>query len=213
MRKHASILLVTIFLQLYSGRILAHPIAYQGSVSVMSMNSSRMNELYSHYTFTPRLSLGGKFVRIKERDKESYSVFPQLSLLLYRWNHPNFQANLYSYGGAGGNWANDKTGRTFFFGGEGDIEDRRFYFSTSYQGFKLSEFRDHYILRTRGGVAAYLAEYNEPAAWGIIQYEWHPGSDVRHELTPLMRVFYKNALLEAGSSVKGDWLLNFMIHY
>jgi len=196
-----------------STNLIAHPIAYKGSISLMSMNSRDMNEIYTHYSFSPRLSLGAKFLRIEERKKESYSVFPQLSVLLHRWNQENFQANIYAYGGFGANKANDKTGTTVFYGGEADIEDRRFYLSTSFQGLRLSEFRDHHTLKARAGVAAYVAEYTEPAVWGIFQYEWHPGAEMKHQFTPIVRIFYKNALLETGSSIKGDWLLNFMIHY
>jgi hypothetical protein len=191
----------------------AHPIAYQGAVSAMSMNSSHTNELFLHYTFHPRFSMGAKVFRFQERGQESLSVFPQASVLLFRWNHPNFQANVYSYGGFGGSWSRDQHGTSVFYGGEADIEDRRFYFSAASQALHLSEFRTQRALKVRAGISAYLAEYNEPAAWGIFQYEWKPGSDVRHEFTPLMRVFYKNVLLEAGSSIKGDWLLNLMIHY
>lgn len=206
-------LLTPLFSLFLANNTFAHPIAFKGSTSFMSMNTSTMNELYSHYSFSPRFSLGAKFVRIEERGQESFSVFPQLSVLLHRWNHPEFQANIYAYGGYGLNRAGGENGSTLFYGSEADIEDRRLYASMAYQGFRLSEFRDHHLLKARIGVAAYEAEYDEPAVWGILQYEWHPGSDTKHSVTPLMRIFYKNALLEAGSSIKGDWLLNFMIHY
>jgi len=179
----------------------------------MSLNSEEMNELFTHYSFNPRISLGAKFVRMKERGQESLSVFPQLSLLLARWNHPLFQANVYGYGGFGLNRVDEKNGTSLFYGAEADIEDRRYYFSSSFQSLRLSEFRNHLTLKARAGVSAYLAEYSEPSVWGIVQYEFHPGSDTVHSVTPLMRVFYKNALIEAGSSLKGSWLLNLMIHY
>ncbi len=191
----------------------AHPTAYEDAKSVMSMNSPKMNELFAHYSFSPKLSLGVKYIRIEESKVESYSVFPQLSVLLHRWNHKAFQANVYAYGGYGGNWANDKRGTSVFYGGEADIEDRRLYTSVGYQVLRLSEFRDHPALKARAGVAAYLAEYTEPAVWGIVQYEWHPEAETKHEVTPLVRIFYKNALVESGVSLKGDWLLNLMIHY
>ena len=32
-------------------------------------------------------------------------------------------------------------------------------------------------------------------------------------LTPLLRFFYHNVLWEIGSSTRGDWMLNLMVHY
>jgi hypothetical protein len=65
----------------------------------------------------------------------------------------------------------------------------------------------------RAGFAPYLAEFNELNAWFILEANhMNKGmSDV--EITPLIRLFYKNILIESGSSFKGDVQFNFMVHY
>jgi len=179
----------------------------------MSKNSSSMNEVWGHYSFSPRISIGAKWVRVQENEVDSYSAFPQLSLLLWRWNHEKFQANIYSYGGFGGNWANNKNGWSAYYGAEADIEDRRLYFSTSFEHLRQSEFRDLHSYRARGGVAPYVASFEEPASWVIVQYDYKPAASQEHHITPLLRLFYKNVLTEMGSSLKGDWQFNFMTHF
>ncbi len=193
--------------------LTAHPTAFKGAISAMSFNSPDMNDVLVHYSFSPRISLGARSVRIRERGLESYSVFPQLSLLLWRWNHEKFQANVYTYGGIGANWAQGQKSWSSFYGAEADIEDRQLYFSTGFEHLRQKKFRDFHQYRVRAGFAPYKASFTELASWMIVQYDFKPHAPQRHSVTPLVRLFYRNVLIEAGFSWKGEWLLNFMTHF
>jgi hypothetical protein len=47
----------------------------------------------------------------------------------------------------------------------------------------------------------------------MLQGMYTPDVDRKVMLTPLLRFFYHNVLWEMGSSTRGEWMLNFMVHY
>jgi hypothetical protein len=193
----------------------AHPTTFAGGTSLMSFNSAGMNKQWAHYSPSPRYSLGVQLTRIQEQDQgpELFSVHPQLAVLLHRWNQKHFQANLYAYGGVGRAWANDKSRWMGSYSIEADAEDRRYYTSLQFSEMRMSNFRNQQTYRARVGFAPYLADFDEWATWLIVEYDYRPEAPQEHSVTPLIRLFYRNALIEAGSSVRGDWMLNMMIHF
>jgi hypothetical protein len=62
-------------------------------------------------------------------------------------------------------------------------------------------------------VAPYKAEIDQLATWIMLQGQFHPALSREWALTPLVRLFYRNVLLGGGASVKGDWMVNFMVHF
>ena len=97
-------------------------------------------------------------------------------------------------------------------GAEADAESRKYFVMAKYENMWSDLGRPFYHWDARLGVAPYEAEFNEVASWLMIQYQWHPMLTRRNALTPMVRLFYKSVLFEAGASVDGDWMLNFMFH-
>lgn len=196
----------------------AHPVAFKGAISAISSNTQSQQDHLVHYSLSHRVSTGMRLIHSKTSQGDRYSVFPQLSFLLKRWNHSDFQANIYVFGGFGYERIDYsasplKQGWASVSGGEADIEDRRFYFSTQWESFNHSKLEWHFNTKNRVGVAPYLAEFDEPASWLILQHDYDSLGDGRHTVTPLFRIFYRRFLLEAGASHRGELLLNFMAHF
>ena len=53
--------------------------------------------------------------------------FPQVDFLLKRWNNPNSQANIYTYGGFGGARFQNRNGYAGQLGIEADAESRSWF--------------------------------------------------------------------------------------
>jgi len=99
---------------------------------------------------------------------------------------------------------------------EWDAEDRQFYARTRYQQeFQENEMRrDQTLLRL--GLAPYKAAADELTWWGMLEWTTERAQGdtaLKHEVTPLVRLFYKNALVEIGMSVSGRATFNYMFHY
>jgi hypothetical protein len=47
----------------------------------------------------------------------------------------------------------------------------------------------------------------------MLQGMYMPKVDRTLTITPLVRFFYQNILWEMGSSTRGEWMLNLMVHY
>src|SRR5262249_2746404 len=140
--------------------------------------------------------------------------FPQADFLVYRKNAKTYQANVYAYGGWGAETLNDTTANAGLLGAEADAEDRRYYGSAGFESILPTLGPSIYKTRVRVGKSAYLAEYDELSTWFILQYQDNPQLSQRSDLTPLVRLMYRNVLAEAGVGVShGDWLFNLMVHF
>ena len=90
---------------------------------------------------------------------------------------------------------------------EGDWETRNLYVAGKYL-----QFHDTFFSQVRFGISPRKASFEELQTWFMLQ-----GMVVRDiqdtvMITPMLRFFYHNVLLEMGSSTRGDWMLNLMIH-
>lgn len=190
----------------------AHPTSFKGATSVELMNSSDHSQFTAHYSLHHRFSLGAEVIRHDLENATSYAGLARFGLLLHRWNHPLFQANAYLEGGIGSARIDGDQSLAYRTRIQADIEDRRYLFMTSVERFEIKDYYSDWNFKSRVGLAPYLAEFNEINAWLILQHEFQTDSK-EHEVSPLLRVFYKNFLVEAGSSLKGKWMLNMMFHF
>jgi hypothetical protein len=138
---------------------------------------------------------------------------PQLDYLVKRWNNADSQANFYAYGSYGAMNFQNQTKGTGLTGAEADAESRKYFVSSKYERMWSSLGPTFYQAEARIGVAPYEAEFNEVASWFMLQYQYHPMLTRKFALTPLVRLFYKSVLFEAGVSTEADWMLNFMFHF
>lgn len=167
------------------------------------------------HSFTSKNSLAVRYTRLDTRDGERTFYIPQVNFLLKRWNELDSQANIYLSVGHGGEKVKTSFKDTSNLALEADWESRKYYVS-----FREDAFLSHknsnkniYMTKVRAGFAPYLAEFNELNAWFILQADRSNKGADEFKLTPMIRLFYHNVLLEFGASTKGDSQLNFMVHF
>ena len=191
----------------------AHPVSYQGAIGVITWNQPFMSDHWITYSFRPNWAVAGRFMRMEMKDGEANYSSLQLDYLLKRWNGDDYQANIYVFAGAGNSRFDRRDGGAYLAGFEADIEDRKYFALVKAEAMRPRFGEDFNHVEARLGIAPYEAEYNEIASWFMVQGQWHPDLARRYVITPLARVFYRSFLLEAGVSLDGDWMTNFMFHF
>lgn len=191
----------------------AHPVSYQGSTSVMTWNQPFLNDFMVNHSFRKDMAIALRNMRMQMPGNEMKANFLQGSYLLKRWNEIESQSNIYVFGGVG--LAREFTNSQFLktYGFEIDSESRIYYVSAKFQGLVADKITDVYQAQLRIGVATYPSEFNEIASWLIISLQYEPQLIRQWIATPMMRFFYKNVLWELGSSLEGDVMTNFMVHF
>lgn len=191
----------------------AHPTSYKGGFSVMTWNQPFLNDTMLTYTFARNAAVAARHMRMDMPDGEMQVHLGQFNWLAKRWNEKAYQANIYLFGGVGAQEFEGNTGFVTMPGIEADIEDRRLYFSGKFQTLLPRFGPNVYQTQIRTGISAYESEFDEISAWLITSFQWEPQLTRQVVVTPMARFFYKNVLWEVGSSIKGDWMLNFMFHF
>ncbi|NBO39305.1 hypothetical protein EBU99_12065 [bacterium] len=219
---------VAIFLGLLNPiSALAHPVVFANGTAVMGHHQGEMAELEIVHSPTPKLGLGLSF----DRMPQELSVLGKASALLWRGNYPDYQSNIYLSLAAGRRWAagrpeseghsssntkGNASSPLYQWSAGWDGEDRLIYsmlkYAQNYSNDGLSKQQG----TLRLGFAPYKAQNDELTVWGIM--EWLPEKSENqmqwtHNVTPLVRLFYKNALLEIGSSFSGKVTFNYMFHF
>ena len=196
---------------LFSFHTVAHPVIYEGGWAISSSNMGDMNNNYALYSVTNRWALGLEHWRIGKGQKNNDWGFFKINHLLWRQNGEDHQANLYLHAGAGmvdQETPGKVTKGSFMGGAEADWETRVLYTSLKYLEFDTAS-----MAQGRIGFSPRMAKFEELQTWFMVQGRWLRGFDETIQITPLVRFFYHNVLWEIGSSTRGDWLLNFMVHY
>lgn len=216
------ILYISFLVWLFVGRpeeAKAHPVAFAGSYSIMTWNNKEMSDWMFTHSFTSSYSLTARYLRLDTKEGERTFYAPQINLLLKRWNELSSQANIYlslGYGAESVNTQNGKkTNQTSLLALETDWESRKYY--VSFRQDALLSHRDSkkniYQSKARAGFAPYLAEFEELNYWFILEADVMNKSTEDYRLTPFIRMFYHNVLVELGASTKGDAQFNFMVHF
>jgi hypothetical protein len=138
---------------------------------------------------------------------------PQLDYLVHRWNDRDFQANIYANGAFGAQVYEGRTSRVGIGTLEADIESRTLYASGKVQENWVGIGPNIFQSELRLGIAPYPADYEELASWLMVSIQNNPLLSRSFSVTPLVRLFYKNVLIELGSNIQGDWMFNTMIHF
>lgn len=198
----------------WTAAALAHPVAYQGAVALMSSHQKDMSDVQIAYSATPRVAIGVDYRYSSMFGTESQYAIPRVNFLLKRWNGPEQQANLYLYGGYGIAKQGQQLQGAFFGGGEADWESRALYFSAKASTTVAPSFDNLTMYQARAGFAPYQASFEELQAWVILQSQYFPKAfEESFRIGPVLRFFYKNFLWELGATVRGNWNLNLMVHF
>ncbi|MBM3382878.1 MAG: hypothetical protein FJY29_10595 [Betaproteobacteria bacterium] len=210
----------------------AHPVVFEQGTAIMGHHQGDMAGL--EIIHSPRWWCGLGIVG--ERTKNSSVLLARANALVWRGNFPDLQSNLYiglaggmGWGALDGHTHGDQStqrnlalakersrhSRVQGWSVEADAEDRQYYGKARFkQMFKNEQAFSNQTV-TRLGYAPYKAQADEPALWAMV--EWSVQSDSKfnnqeHEITPLVRYFYRNMLFEVGSSLNGRLAFNYMIH-
>lgn len=207
------LLILGFFISLSALEAMAHPVSYQGATGIMTWNQPFMSDHWVTYSFRPDQAIAARFMRMEMLEgRLNYSGL-QYDYLAKRWNGDDHQGNIYLYGGAGNARINGVNEVAGFGGFEADVENRKYFALIKAESMQTNIADDFNHVETRLGIAPYEAEYDELATWFMVQAQWHPTLQKTLVVTPLARLFYKSFLLEAGVSLEGDWMMNYMFHF
>ncbi|GAB4023185.1 MAG: hypothetical protein Fur0010_26420 [Bdellovibrio sp.] len=187
----------------------SHPVAYEDAFSFMSLNTEGKTD--NTLVYSPKWWFGTGIQHVQTADDKHTNL--HLGLLLKRWNNWESQGNFYLFGGPGIQQRNNEEKYFTRYGAQVDWETRRIYTLMSYSAAQSKDFGGLENFEGRLGFAPFLAGFKDLNIWAILQVDHSPQAKNETEVTPLVRMFYKNVLWEMGSSLRGSWLLNFMVRY
>lgn len=202
--------LITLML-LFSTSAFAHPVIYQDGWAISSSNMEDYSNNYVMYSFTNRFAVGVDHWRFTHHDKNNDLGLLKLNHLLWRRNGEDSQANFYLHGGLGiedQEFDVKRTRGTYLYGAEADWETR-----TLYTSAKHYQFQNTAMTQARVGFSPKTAPFEDLQTWFMLQAMHINNVNEEVMITPMVRFFYQNVLWEMGSSTRGDWMLNLMVHY
>ena len=86
--------ILTIF-SLLASQAIAHPVAFEGALSLMSYNQADMSDWQIAYSVTPKFALGIDYYRDSMAGVTKNYFIPRVNWLVQRWNGKDHQANIY----------------------------------------------------------------------------------------------------------------------
>jgi len=187
-------------------------VAYQDSFGIMGVNQAFHTELFLNYSLTPYFAVGERSIRFDTTDGIKQFFVPEADFLVHRWNQPESQANIYAGGGYGVESFQNQAQGVAMANVAVDWESRKYYLDTEFQSLLATDSKSYNSAKFRAGFAPYLAKFDELNTWFILQFETMPFVPNNPFLTPMVRLFYKNVLVEIGADFQGNWMFNYMIH-
>ena len=178
----------------------------------MGWNQPTMTQWVLNYSATPWMAPAVEYFGLRGGVGNREFYFPQIGFLLKRWNNVESQANIYAATGYGVEHRNGKASGALNTELQADWESRKYYLDAELQAIRLVPKDPVNYMRLRAGFAPYLAEFDHIQSWFIMQVERNTSFGSETTITPLVRLFYQNVLIEVGSSIKGEFNFNFMIH-
>jgi hypothetical protein len=200
------------------GLALAKPIAYADGATVMAeYGAGTMAEVQLFYAPSYRYSFGGGYLELESEDgaRTRDITYLRFNVLPKRWNLPAAQANLFAWGSLGRAHVGESGSDDFAWnvGGQFDYETRRVYLSLRTDLHEASAF-SHRIDTLQLGVAPYPHEYDRLAVWFVLQArEMTGGLSGGTEVAALLRLFKRNAWLEAGVTQDGKLQAMLMFNF
>ena len=193
----------------------AHPVSFEGSKGVMGYHSPLLTHFQLNYSFKYWFAVGAHHFEVPNVRPDQFANFASANFLLKRWNGPNYQANIYGVLGVGHSKLRQNSEGAMLTKLQFDIEDRQYYFLTSYSQINSesqTELRDTVV---RLGVAPYVGKYDDIHSWIILEYRNNEigNQSPFDDVTPFLRVFYKNLLFEFGQSFNGLTRFNYIAHF
>lgn len=205
-----------LIMALSTSSVFGHPVIYKEGIVASSSNMESYSDNQLMYSWSNRWSSGLNHWRFTKEDKNTEFGFIKLNHLLYRHNGEDSQGNIYVHGGVGvadSEIEKRQTNDAYMTGFEADWETRSLYTSLKYYYFTSPKVTDFSMAQARVGFSPYEAGFDKLQSWFMLQAMVMPEVEAEVIITPLLRFFYHNVLWEIGSSTRGEWMLNVMVHY
>lgn len=192
---------------LFPGSVPARPVSYKGGYVLESKADIDSYWVLAHYTPERWFSVGYRNEFFKNG---WFFTGPQINILAKRWNHRNWQANIYIKSGAGLATTTDrgynKQDAAAFTGFSADWEDRR-YFVMYENSFVYAGGIESYLdQKVRLGVAPYVGDFGDLHTWLMVDLKCKSYRDKRTKfnVVPLVRFFKGAIMAEAGARIDGE---------
>ena len=192
----------------------AHPVSFTGAKGIMGFHSPIISHNQLNYSFRHWFALGVHYVKRPSLDQRD-GVFVTANFLLKRWNGAGSQANLYTNLGLGQGRLSDESQPSAFGLVQFDIENRGYYFLAKHLRIQTEDRVDLDQSVVRLGIAPYVVDYEGLHSWLILETQnlkFNDGESIL-DMTPFLRVFYKNLLFEIGQSFDGVTKFNYIAHF
>ena len=190
----------------------ARLISYAGGWMFMSDNDQFANRASMVYSPTATTGIGPFIDHYRDTGGDLAGL--DFNWLAKRWNNADSQGNLYFLSGLGVASGDGNQRLGGFAGMEGDWESRRYYMSYENRYTDAGRsVRQEFQEMGRIGIAPYVAESGSLHTWLMLQADHFPENRRSWIVTPMVRMFKSEYLVEAGVANNGDPMLNRMITF
>ncbi|MFK8139341.1 MAG: hypothetical protein AB8E15_13355 [Bdellovibrionales bacterium] len=191
-----------------------HPTSFAGSTGIMGYHSPQLTHNQINYSWKHSFATGVHYYSKPNNTKKTANLL-SANFLLKRWNGEKHQANLYAVLGLGKSSLNSDSIGVGLGLLQFDIEDRDYYFLAKYMELGNSKQTDLKQSTIRFGVTPYVDNYDGIHSWLILEWQETQflGSTTLSELTPFLRIFYRNLLFEIGQTYDGNSKFNYITHF
>ena len=207
---------ISIFLlSIASSLALAHPVSFKDSKGIMGYHSPTLSHNQISYSYQYWGAVGAHHYQRPDLSSDKTATLLSANFLVKRWNESNLQANIYANLGGGHSELTGSSETVGYALVQFDIEDRDYYFLTKH--YQIFDGDVTHIKQTavRAGLTPYVDSYNGFHSWFIMEYQ-HTELIERErfeDLTPFLRLFYRNLLFEIGQSFDGTTKFNYIMHF
>lgn len=180
----------------------ANPVSFKGGYGIMPAYNKDWFDVQVNYSVTNRYAVGASSFYRQGKDSTAEFGIGQFNYLVKRWNELDSQANVNASVGFGGRHDSVVSDSVAVYGAlEADYETRRIYSQLSAETLQSDSDVQFSRYRVRSGVAPYKASFDGLNTWLVMQLDIMPEMDESVRVTPMVRLFYSNFVLELGASL------------
>jgi hypothetical protein len=201
---------VALALLLLTQAINAHPVIWKGGKALM--HSSNLATTSTRFMFSQNYDWALGLQQLNVKNTNNTYTFAESNSLLKRWNGLGSQGNIYLLSGLGLPNQDSNSDMALHLGVQTDWETRRVYtyFRTDYYALETAMLN----LRGRVGVAPYIGNFEAVHTWLILQADDIIMEDTHTlAITPVIRWFKDNILIEVGSNFGNSTFIAAMLHF
>jgi len=188
---------ILIFLSLF---MYAHPVMWKGAQDYSIRYSDSLSDLYAYYTLSRYTAVG---FHVNDSTASNTGIYAHVNRRLLRKNTNGAQQNVYGLLGLG-----IQDGDPAIHGSiEWDWESQKYFSSVKVMGYTTGSTG----IRARLGFAPYIADFSELHTWLMVEYESSNSLKPYTTLTPLIRLFKGEYLMEVGIGTRS--FLTVMVHF